>query len=92
MGTEFPTLMVKILQMAEEKELTFSAALVRLKKGDEIARASWEKGLRLAYVRNESKNRDEILYCEPNEIEKNYWAAKQEDILADDWVVVKEAE
>lgn len=68
-----------------EKNLTFSAALVRFEKGDQIARKSWEKGMHL-----ELEN-GVIYYVEPNG-ERVEWQIAHEDVLAHDWAVTEEAE
>ena len=68
-----------------EKNLSFSAALVRLIKGDEIARASWEKGFRLFL------DYGVIYFVEPNG-DRLTWGVSHQDILSDDWTVSKEAE
>ena len=68
-----------------ESDLTFSMALVRFKKGDEIARTSWEKGFHLI------ADEGEIYKVEPNG-EREVYKATNEDILAEDWEVTKEAE
>jgi hypothetical protein len=68
-----------------EKNLTFSAALVRLKKGDEIARAAWPEGITLSLEENdiiESKGGDEF---------GETWEPSIEAILAEDWMVTREA-
>ncbi len=67
-----------------EKDLTFSAALVRLKKGDQIARANMEKGMHLEL------DGDQISFVEPNG-DSVAWIPKHEDLLAEDWTVTKEA-
>lgn len=68
-----------------EKNLTFSAALVRFVKGDQIARASWEKGFHLELE-------DGVIYfVEPNG-DRLSWAPTHQDLLADDWTVTQEAE
>lgn len=68
-----------------EKNLSFSAALVRFTKGDQIARAFWEKGMHL-----ELEN-GVIYFVEPNG-ERVEWNVSHQDILSEDWAVTKELE
>lgn len=68
-----------------ETNLTFSAALVRFLKGDQIARTSWEQGMHLKLENGV------IYFVEPNG-EKTEWNITHQDVLADDWSVTKEAE
>lgn len=67
-----------------EKNLNFGVALVRFKKGDQIARAGWDNEHlvlegSVIYVTAENGNQTE-------------WTPSHEDLLADDWMVTKEAE
>jgi hypothetical protein len=68
-----------------ERNLAFSAALVRFTKGDQIGRASWEKGFHLELEDGV------IFFVEPNG-DRLEWNATHQDILADDWTVTQEAE
>lgn len=68
-----------------EKNLAFSAALVRFVKGDQIARSAWEKGYHLELE-------DGVIYfVEPNG-DRVEWAPTHADLLSGDWTVTKEAE
>ena len=66
-----------------EKDLTFSAALVRLIDGDEIRRAGESEHLALI--------EGTIYFVEPNG-EKVEWRPTQLALLADNWEVSKERE
>lgn len=73
--------------MYMETNLTFSAALVRLKKQDDIARADWEEGVHLEISKDGTQ-----IFKMLSEGEDEEWTPTVEDILAEDWAVVKEAE
>ncbi len=70
-----------------EDNLTFSAALVRLKKDDQIARSDWPEGQFLE-VSKDLKVIFEFL----GDDEDRVYEATSEDLLAEDWRVVKEAD
>lgn len=75
-----------------ESDLNFGIALLRVKEGDEVARASWEKGWYLVLqVAQDADGADVILKVEPNG-DKAEWKPTHEDLLAEDWEVTKEAE
>lgn len=75
-----------------EKNLTFSAALVRLKKGDEIARKVFGKGDHLSFKEGEMDDETgNINFVESNG-EAVAWIPTQNDLLSDDWFVSKEAD
>jgi hypothetical protein len=69
-----------------EDNLTFSAALVRLKKDDQIARSDWEEGHYLEL------SKDSKTIFEMSEGDDWVFHPMSEDLLADDWRVVKESE
>ena len=62
-------------------------ALVRLKKGDDVARIDW-----LAGVHNELSKDGTKIFHMLSESEDEEYLASSEDMLANDWVVVKEAD
>lgn len=68
-----------------EKNLNFSAALVRIKKGDHAARAAWPKKEHLEYV----KEGGTILHVRKPSAE---WEPTLADILANDWQITFEAD
>lgn len=72
-----------------ESNLNFSAALVRLKQGDHLARKDW--GVE-SYI---YLDQGEVIMVTTLSTEKEkgeVWEILQSDILADDWAIVKEAE
>lgn len=71
--------------MASEKNLGFSDALTEFIAGAQIARAAWQPGFHLELE-------DGVIYhVEPNGDRVN-WSTTHEDLLAEDWMVTKEAE
>lgn len=76
----------------ENKELTFSQALERLKAGHSIARAAWgtDEGC-YALLKSESPQyKDKIVRRVPIGRGGKMWAIQTEDILANDWYQVDE--
>lgn len=70
--------------------LTFSAALVRLIKGDKIARKGWDKGTHLDLTGTNDDNKS-IHFVEPN-ADRIVYVPNQADLLASDWLVLDETD
>ena len=68
-----------------ETNLTFSMALVRMKKGDKVSRRAWADGNQLMY--EDGDDGKTILFGHDAVQE---WKPTIYDILSDDWCVVEE--
>lgn len=83
-----------------DNALSFSAALVRLRKGDTIARAGWNAHHTLSLQGPDANSKMGLPYiymtvgADAADLQgKNVpWVASHTDLLADDWFVATEAE
>lgn len=78
-------------------EMDFGTALDMLKAGEIVARKAWYSGMKLRLYQSSDDDAEgrPFLYAEHSReklfpyIPRTYWEPRQEDILADDWGIIK---